>query len=129
MKRERHARADAQRHFHRHNLDAVNRDDTPADDRLLDDLRARLDAATTRATEAGSPDLGTVELTLGELDRLLEMYAQQDDQLRANEFVHGRQACVIRKRNAKLDAITLAVIAGGAGPLADTISKILYDGR
>jgi len=102
----------------------VTSDDTSADNQLLGDLRARL----ARATEA-DPLLGTVELTTWELAHVLELHDRQDSRLRAGEFTQGRLSHVVRKRNATLDAVTLAVLAGESGPLADTISDILHGGR
>lgn len=103
-------------------LGFVHRDDTPADDLLVADLRDRLDRASMN-----DPLLGTVELTISELTRLLDMYDDLDALLLSKEFLIGVQAKSIRKRNATHDAIDLALI-GQSGPLADTIGSILRKG-
>ncbi len=102
----------------------VNRDDFPADDVLLADIRRRL----AHATES-DPLSGTVELGVYELARILELYDMQDASLLAGEFAKGCMTSVIRKRNATLEAIHFALLVGEPGPLADTISDILRDGR
>ncbi len=102
----------------------VNSDDSPADDVLLADIRRRL----AHATEA-DPASGTVELGVYELARILELYDSQDAALLAGDYTKGCMAQVIRKRNATLEAIQLALLAGEPGPLADTISDIMRDRR
>lgn len=97
----------------------MHSDDTPADDRLLDDIRNRLAVATE-----ADPVFGTVELSVGELARLLELHDMHDASLIAWEYTQGCMAQVIRQRNATLEAVTLALLADEPG-LADTISDIL----
>ncbi|MEU5844600.1 hypothetical protein [Rhodococcus sp. NPDC047139] len=104
-------------------------DDTPDFDRLIADLRARRDLAADRATEAGLgeiADLGTVEVTIAELDQLLARLDQLDAELMANEFIIGQHARRTRATAAMIDALEQAT-AGQDGPLADTIAGILRD--
>lgn len=105
----------------------VHSDDTPRIDRLLDSLRARRDLAVERATEAGLEELaafGTVELTVDEVDQLLDLVRSQDSEIMVHEYVSGRQVRFAQESTAMIEAIEQAV-AGQEGPLAEAITEIL----
>lgn len=104
-------------------------DDTPNFDRLIADLRARRDLAADRATEAGLgelADLGTVEVTIAELDQLLARLEAYDTEVLTYEFTVGAQTRAARRFVATIEAVKVAA-AGQDGPLADTIAGILRD--
>ncbi|MEE2034657.1 hypothetical protein [Rhodococcus chondri] len=110
-------------------------DDTPTgdqdphdvDNRLLSDLRDRLAQAVARAAEHGNPTLGTVEVTIHELAELLDRIDRHQDQRMAGEFFASRQRHHMRRKNAMLLSIELALI-GQSGPLVDVLDGILRGG-
>ncbi|MFF0284100.1 hypothetical protein ACFYSW_27715 [Rhodococcus aetherivorans] len=110
-------------------------DDTPTggqdshdlDNRLLGDLRDRLARAVARAAEHCNPTLGTVEVTIRELAELLDRIDRHDDQLMAREFADRRQRHHMRRKNAMLLSIELALV-GQSGPLVDILDGILRGG-
>ncbi|MHC6215284.1 hypothetical protein [Rhodococcus ruber] len=110
-------------------------DDTPTggqdphdvDNRLLGDLRDRLAGAIARAAEHGNPTLGTVEVTIHELAELLDRIDNHECQLMAREFSASRQAHHMRRKNAMLLSIELALV-GQSGPLVDILDGILRGG-
>ncbi|MBC2590401.1 hypothetical protein [Rhodococcus aetherivorans] len=106
-------------------------DDTPiggqdphdVDNRLLGDLRDRI----AGAVEHGNPTLGTVEVTIHELAELLDRIDNHECQLMAREFSASRQAHHMRRKNAMLLSIELALV-GQSGPLVDILHGILRGG-
>lgn len=101
-------------------------DDTPSIDRLIANLRARRDLAAHRAAEAGLGELGTVEVTIGELDQLLSRLEDYEIEVITHEFVAGAHTRRTRRTAAMIEALEQAV-AGQDGSLADTITGILRD--
>ncbi|ETT27677.1 hypothetical protein RAJCM14343_1759 [Rhodococcus aetherivorans] len=104
-----------------------NQDSHDVDNRLLGDLRDRLAGAVARAAEHGNPTLGTVEVTIRELAELLDRIDHHQDQLMAREFAASRQAHHMRRKNAMLLSIELALV-GQSGPLVDILEDILRGG-